>query len=520
MTERLQKIEQGLLRARDRFRAALACLAAALTAFAVLSGDMAVAAAALAGLAAVAGLGLLVARPLGALIEAVARFAEEAETRRNHEVRHDDLTGLPNRAYLMEFLDYTLNNASRRDGRVGVCMIDLKGLRRLNEARGCLVGDQALRRCATLVRTETRRGDFVARIGADEFMIVSSDAAEVTELAVIAARICRALRRPFDVDGAQVEFGCAAGVALTERGDVCPDRLVNDAAIALRAAKDREKECVVFEAALREDFDASLRLRDELKAALGRGEIRPWFQPQVDARDGRVLGLEALARWEHPGRGPLGPGAFFDIAEEFGLLDRVDEAVLDASLDALIAWRADGLDVPQVGVNLSARRLNDPYLAERVKWALEARDLEPSDLCIEVLESVLIDRPDCEVARNLDSLSRIGVSVDLDDFGTGHAAIATLKRIKVDRIKIDRSFVTNVDVDPDQRKVAQTLIDLARSLGIKALAEGVETAGEQAQLAAMGCDALQGFGLARPMPAGEIGPWLRSYLAEREEATG
>lgn len=504
-------IEERLLQMRRAFRWALAALSAALIALGAFAEDLLGGGLVIVALIAVYVLAFRVTKPMANLISAISHLVTEAETKRDHEARHDMLTGLPNRAHLMEYLNYSLGNAARRDARVGLCLIDLKGLRRLNEARGCPIGDQALRRCAAVVRTETRRGDFVARIGADEFMIVSLLAEEIDELVAIATRLSRSLRRPFGIDGEEIEFGCTAGVVLTEIGETSADRLVNDAAIALRRAKEDGVDCILFEPAMRVDFDAALRLREELAGAIETGQIKPWFQPQIDARTATPTGVEALARWEHPERGVLGPGVFFGVADEFGLMDRIDERILDASLDALIAWRKAGVDMPRVGVNLSARRLRDPYLTERVKWALEERELEPSDLCIEVLESVLIDHPDCEIAQNLNSLSRIGVSIDLDDFGTGHSAIATLKRVKVDRIKIDRSFVTAIDSDEHQQKVAKTMIELAQSFNIKALAEGVETPLEQARLTAMGCDEIQGFGLARPMPEAEIAPWLRHW---------
>ncbi|MEM7523127.1 MAG: bifunctional diguanylate cyclase/phosphodiesterase [Pseudomonadota bacterium] len=514
MNERLEMIERRLRDMRRAFRWAVVLLTLTIGALGMVAGGGLGVSLAVIAITAVYVITYRVTFPMAGLIGLISQMAEEAEKRRTHDTLHDRLTGLPNRTHLLDHLDRSLAAASRGAHRVGICLIDLKGLRRVNEAQGAAVADLALRRCAAIVRMETRKGDFVARVSGDEFIIVAPDIEDPGELTAMASRVTRAIRRPFDVGYATLEFGCSAGVIHSEIGEIDPDRLLADAALALRAAIEKSADFILFDADLRENFEAQIRLRTELSDALAKGQIQPWFQPQIDARTGAAVGMEALARWIHPERGVLGPADFFDIADEFGLMDKIDEVILDASLDALIVWRKAGLEALRVGVNVSARRLGDQFLAERVKWALEARDLDPEDLCIEVLESVLIDDADCEVAKTLNSLSRLGVGVDLDDFGTGHASISTLKRIKVDRIKIDRSFISEVDRDERQRKVAQTMIDLAASVGVKALAEGVETAGEKTLLAKMGCDELQGYLIARPMPVEDAAEWLGAKSQE------
>lgn len=214
----------------------------------------------------------------------------------------------------------------------------------------------------------------------------------------------------------------------------------------------------------------------------------------------------------------LSPAVFLPIAEQYGLMDRLDELILERSLDALSSWREDGIIAPSVAVNLEASRLADGYLVDRIKWALETRGLEPADLVVEVLETVLIDRPDDATGRSIRSLSAIGVRIDIDDFGTGHASISSLRQVKADRIKIDRSFITGIDTDDVQQKVVQAMISMARSLGVTTLAEGVENTAERAKLASLGCEEIQGFGVARPMPADAMASWLIARSAGQKRA--
>lgn len=493
--------------------AALAGLTVAAIGQAALSGEVGALAM---GAGAVALAGFLQFRVIGPLASEVrardAAMAEMAE-RLSHLETHDTATGLPNARAMAAHLDLSLADAGRHGRLVGVCQMDVSGLRRIGELHGAEIAETALRRVAGLIRMETRKGDLVARTGAHSFCVVSMSVSGAEEAEAMAARLSRAIRTPFAVGAATAEISCAAGVALASPGDADGERLVAEAGAAARAAREANESHALFTPALRDRIEAGARLREELVDALESGAIEPWFQPQIRLSDGALTGVEALARWVHPERGVLGPGAFFPVAVEFGLMDRIDEAILDRSLDALAAWRARDLHVPLVGVNVNAGRLSDGFLAERIKWALEARDLEPGALAIEVIESVLIGERDDEIVRSIDALSRIGVRIDIDDFGTGHASIASLKRVRVDRIKIDRSFVTKIDSDQRQEKVARAMVEMAKGLGISALAEGVETPGERAKLLSIGCEEAQGFGIARPMPAAAFASWIGDHAA-------
>ncbi len=456
--------------------------------------------------------GFLIFRPLSTRVKRAAGevLATNAELR--HSMRHDQLTGLPNRRYMREFLDMSLSQAKRHQHKVGLFQVDLIDFRLINDTRGHAVGDLVLQRVAGLVRCESRKGDFVARIGANEFAVICSFARDLEELETLSGRICDLITEPFEIDGVACELKCAAAIVLSEDGEVDPVRFQKDVDIALDEAKQQGNGAsVVFSPDLRLAFDEKETLREDLKRALDRDEIEPFFQPQINARTGGLDGFEALARWRHPAKGVLSPFHFLDAATEFGFGERLDEIIMDKAFAALSAWRKQGLNVPRMGVNITAEQLRDPFMAERIKWAVDAHDLEPSDICIEILEGVLVEEEGEETATNIASLSRIGFHIDLDDFGTGHASIATLQRFSVDRIKIDRSFVTDIDTNAEQQKVAGAMIDLAHSLDVTALAEGVETDGEYEQLVRMGCEFLQGFGIARPMSQDAATEWISAY---------
>ena len=456
--------------------------------------------------------GFLIFRPLSTRVKRAAGEVLATNEELRHSMRHDQLTGLPNRRYMREFLDMSLSQARRHQHKVGLFQVDLIDFRLINDTRGHAAGDLVLQRVAGLMRCESRKGDFVARIGANEFAVISSFAKDLKELEILSGRICDLITEPFEIDGVTCELKCAAAIVLSEDGEVDPVRFQKDVDIALAAAKRQGNGAsVVFSPGLRLAFEEKETLRDDLKHALDEDAIEPYFQPQINARTGALDGFEALARWRHPARGVLSPYHFLDAAAEFGFGERLDEIIMDKAFSALAAWRKSGLIVPQMGVNITAEQLRDPFMAERIKWAVDAHDLEPADICIEILEGVLVEEEGEETAKNIASLSRTGFHIDLDDFGTGHASIATLQRFSVDRIKIDRSFVTDIDKNAEQQKVAGAMIDLAHSLGVTALAEGVETDGEYIQLARMGCEYLQGFGIARPMSAEAAADWISAY---------
>ena len=251
-----------------------------------------------------------------------------------------------------------------------------------------------------------------------------------------------------------------------------------------------------------------------MRRALNKGEFQAWFQPQLNTETGRVAGFEALARWLHPTRGSLPPNQFLPVIEAQGQLPQLTATMLRQAPQALTNWDLADLQVPQVSVNLSQQDLADPNLADMIAWVLERFDVTPDRLCLEILETVVTSAPDDVILRNLKRLTRLGCTIDLDDYGTGHASIAAIKRFPIKRLKIDRSFVMKSDQDPNQQRLVNAILSMAEHLELETLAEGVETIGEHAILAQLGCGYVQGFGIARPMPFEDSGDWLRKHEAK------
>jgi EAL domain-containing protein (putative c-di-GMP-specific phosphodiesterase class I) len=269
---------------------------------------------------------------------------------------------------------------------------------------------------------------------------------------------------------------------------------------------------------MRRSAGAKSTFADDAAAALNAGQILPWFQPQISTDTGRITGFEALARWQHPDRGLISPAEFLPLLEQTGQLERLGEVMLYHTLIALRDWDAAGLNVPRAAINITMDELHNPKLIDRIRWELDRFDLTPARLAIEVLENVVAAAPEDIVARNINGLARLGCAIDLDDFGTGHASISSIRRFAVGRIKIDRSFVLKVDRDPEQQRMVNAILTMADRLGLDTLAEGVETLGEHAMLAQLGCGHVQGFGIARPMPFDQTIDWIRTHEAKMQEA--
>jgi EAL domain-containing protein (putative c-di-GMP-specific phosphodiesterase class I) len=261
----------------------------------------------------------------------------------------------------------------------------------------------------------------------------------------------------------------------------------------------------------RADRDAT---RDELAAALGDGQIQAYFQPQISTDTATITGFEALARWIHPERGIIPPSEFLPLIEDLGLSDHLGAVILNNSLAALKSWDNAGHRIANVAVNFSEVELRDPKLAERLKWELDRFDLTPERLTVEILETVVADTDNDVIVRNIAALSTLGCGIDLDDFGTGHASITSIRRFAVRRLKIDRSFVARVNEDREQQKMVSAILSMAQQLGLDTLAEGVETTGEHSMLAQLGCAHVQGFGIARPMPFSETLGWIEKFNAQ------
>ena len=378
-------------------------------------------------------------------------------------------------------------------------------------------GDDIIRDCALRITTTMRADDMIVRLGDSRFGVVlhPGAASRLGTIDTIATRLQAALAEPLAIGGATMRLTVSIGHALLARDGA--DRATATLAAADAALTDAIRNgpgAIRAFAPSMAQITTATPLGTEVANALKTGQIRAWFQPQISTDTGVISGFEALARWHHPTRGILMPTEFLPAVDDAGQMSVLGEVILFHALTALQSWDRAGLRVPSVAVNFSSGELRDPTLADRIKWEVDRLDLRPGRLTVEILETVAAQSADDMIIRNIQTLSSHGFHLDLDDFGTGQASIANIRRFRVNRIKIDRSFVTALDTDPEQQAMVAAILSLATHLGVETLAEGVETPGEHATLAQLGCGHVQGFGIARPMPFQDTIAWATRHNAK------
>ncbi|WP_299652577.1 bifunctional diguanylate cyclase/phosphodiesterase [uncultured Tateyamaria sp.] len=382
--------------------------------------------------------------------------------------------------------------------------------------------DRILKAVADRLVATMRDTDVVCRTGDFRFSLClgAVQHLDLESCIQMCSRYQNAIEEPIAIDGATVYVSVAIGFCLLNRAPGSTGRdWANGSLAALAEAQRRGPSSVrAYSTELHSRLKNRANLRDEVAGALEQGQIQPWFQPQISTDTGKVAGFEALARWIHPDKGAISPAEFLPAIEDAGLLERLAEIMIYHSFTALKAWDSAGLVVPHVGVNFSGSELNNPKLVDKIRWELDRFELTPSRLAVEILETVVTDTTHDTITRNINALTKLGCRIDLDDFGTGHASISSIRRFGVGRIKIDRSFVMKADRDPEQQRMISAVLTMAERLGIETLAEGVETVGEHALLSQLGCDYVQGFGIARPMPFEKTLDWVRAHESKLMDA--
>jgi diguanylate cyclase (GGDEF)-like protein/PAS domain S-box-containing protein len=458
-------------------------------------------------------------RRAGVVQDVTERKAQEA--RIEHLAYHDSLTGLPNRPMLMDRLGQALSQAQRLDQQVAVLFIDLDRFKLVNDSLGHPVGDQLLQEIARRLRAALRDNDTVARVGGDEFQVVVCNVAGATDAARIAEKLMRVLGEPFVLQGQELHVTASLGVSLFPRDGASGELLLKYADTALYEAKAEGRNAYrFFSPEMNAQAHGRLRLENDLRRAVERHELELHYQPQLDLATGEVCAVEALVRWRHPVRGLVLPNAFIPMAEETGLVLGIGEWVLDEACRQVAQWQreglADNLSPLRVAVNISARQLQRPGLDGAVRRALSLSGLPAGCLELEITESSVMLDP-LHAQSVLQSLRELGVQLSIDDFGTGYSSLAYLKRLPLDRLKIDRSFIGGIPTDSDDAAIVETIIVMTHKLGLRVIAEGVETLEQRLQLVRQGCDEMQGFLLAHPVPAGEL-PGLLKTLKEAAAA--
>ncbi|EJZ21729.1 EAL domain-containing protein [Rhizobium sp. Pop5] len=449
------------------------------------------------------------------LAEARNLELEAAKESIEHLALHDYLTDLPNRRYLDKMLDDRSAECRAKGLGLAVLHIDLDRFKQINDTLGHRAGDAMLKHAAGVLRNSVRAADFVARIGGDEFVILCAVDPGSKKIGSLAERVIRELRKPVRFEGHDCRFGASIGIAFDSGPKLDAKQILLDADIALYRAKGLGRNRYeFFSASDRRDVVSAKQLADEILIGLERNEFVPFYQLQFDARTLDVAGVETLARWQHPVHGLLAPDRFLDIAEDLDVVSTIDALILERALADRSAWIKDGLPVPKISVNVSARRLADPDLGKK----LRALKIPPGTISFELLESISLDDCDDAVAANLKKLRKLGIDIQIDDFGTGHASIVSLLRLSPKTLKIDRELIRMLPQSAEQRKLVGSIIDIGRSLDILVIAEGVETADHIRILEELDCDMLQGYALARPMPAMQIPSFIRAGSWRHGEA--
>jgi len=417
-----------------------------------------------------------------------------------YQATHDSLTGLPNRALLLDHLELALARSERDDRLIALLFLDLDRFKQVNDTLGHEVGDELLAHAARLISAVVRPSDTVARLGGDEFVILCDDVDDEAHAIAVAGRIRLAIEaRPFLVGDTELSISASIGIALSSSGQAHPEALLRDADAAMYRAKDLGRARLeIYDESMRRHTTQRLEMAEQLALGVEAGDIVVHFQPGVDIETGRVTCVEALARWNHPTMGQLGPDDFIGLAEDTGLIVGLGLRVLSTACEHGRRWEERfGPLAPRVHVNLSARQLTAANLPVLVHGVLEGSGLTPNRLCLEITESVLMDDASAVIDR-LRELKALGVMLAIDDFGTGYSSLSYLRRFPVDVLKIDQSFVAGLGPDPEDSTIVAAIVRLADTLGLEAIAEGVETVDQLERLRKLGCRLAQGFLFAQP----------------------
>ncbi|MEK7248337.1 MAG: EAL domain-containing protein, partial [Chloroflexota bacterium] len=425
---------------------------------------------------------------------------KQAEEQIRHLAYYDALTGLPNRASFTDSLTLAVAQARRKRQALTVMFLDIDSFKLVNDTMGHAMGDELLRVAAKRLTGLMREGDTVARAGGDEFTLLLPDGAGVAEATGIAERILEALRRPWQLDGHEFHLTASIGIAIYPDDGTDAIALLRNADTAMYRAKDQGRDNFkLFTEDMNTKIVERVALESDLRRGLERGEFVVYYQPQVKIDSGQVAGVEALVRWQHPERGLVFPMEFIPLAEETGLIQPLGEWVLRAACAQARAWQVAGLPAMRMGANISSRQFQLPDLPDIVARVLEETGLDAEYLQLEITEGVAMQATEFTVAM-LRELKTMGVQISIDDFGTGHSSLAYLKHFPVDAVKIDRSFVRDLTVDPYDAAICETVITLAHSLGLGVVAEGVETKKQLAFLKARKCDEMQGYLFSEAVP--------------------
>lgn len=422
---------------------------------------------------------------------------------------HDGLTGLHNRTFLTDHFETLIKGAHRRRERLAVIQLDLDRFKQINDTLGHAAGDYVLVVTAQRMRDSCRASDLCARLGGDEFVMILNGAGGTEDINMLARRILEQINEPIMFQGTTILPGASAGIAVYPiDADNAADLLVH-ADLALYSAKKLGGGSFsFFSEELRRELDHRKQLEHDIKVAISEKAFQVYFQPQVSLTNGAISGIEALVRWKHAERGMISPGEFIPVAEKCGFMPEIGRIVFAKAIEQAAEWDRAGIAFGRLAVNVSGTELREPDFDRFLFATLEKAGLKPEKLSLEIVESVILDDEKTGIAAKLRHIRAAGVHLELDDFGTGYASLSHVNPNEIDRLKIDRRFVQNINENGDNTKIVRAITELARGLGISIVAEGAETEAELDSLMAIGCDQVQGYSIAFPMPQDKAREWL------------
>jgi diguanylate cyclase len=458
---------------------------------------------------------MFIFRPLTGFIMRKTAELEQAHGAMAHIAAHDGLTGLYNRAFLNENFEAMITGARERREHLAVVQIDLDRFKQINDTLGHAAGDHVLRTTAARMRDACRAGDICARVGGDEFLMVLPAREGTETVGDVTECILASLNEPIDFGGVTIQPGASAGIAVyPAHGDSAAELMVH-ADVALYAAKKNGGGSFsYFSDDLRRKLEYRKQLESDLKCATSKAEFCVHFQPQVSLTTGKVSGVEALIRWRHATRGRIPPAEFIPIAEKAGLMPAMGRVMMTKAIRVAAAWHHQQIAFGRLALNVSGTELREADFERFLFATLAEHDLPADRVSLEIVESVILDDEKTGIAQKLRAIRAAGIHLELDDFGTGYASLTHINPREIDRLKIDRRFVQDIDSNAHNAKIARAITDLARALGIAIIAEGAETQAELDTLQQIGCDEVQGYAIAFPMPPPEAEQWLKLQVAK------
>jgi diguanylate cyclase (GGDEF)-like protein/PAS domain S-box-containing protein len=435
--------------------------------------------------------------------------SRETAARIEFLAHHDSLTRLPNRILFRDRLKSAIALAKRTGDQIGLLIVDLARFREINETLGHDVGDDLLREVGDRLIERVRESDTVARLSADEFGVILTQLKAADGAATAAEGLLQTIDKPFDASVEEITLSACIGISMFPEDSDDPDELLKNADLALsRAKSEGPNHYSFFVAGMNDEVQMRKILENDLRRALAEDQLELYYQPQIDSRTGEICGVESLLRWNHPTRGVLAPGLFIPIAESNGLIMPIGDWILDRAATQAKQWAEEGIFSGTMAVNLSPAQFNNNNVLPIILGSLERSGVDPRMMQIEIVESMAMNDVDATISV-LAELRKTGLSISIDDFGTGYSSLNYLKKLPVDKMKIDRSFVVDIGVHPGNEAIITAIVDLGHSLGMKVNVEGIETESQLAFLKQAGVDELQGYLMGRPMPADEIAKLLR-----------